>query len=299
MNETVANLGEMFNALVLLSWARAALYLTFGYLLAKYLSLIVSRLVTPHVSQHHQILLKRLVFYLVTSLFLVSALRELGFKLSVLIGAAGIVSVAVGFASQTSASNLISGLFLLGERPFEVGNIIAVDNIRGEVISVDLLSVKLRTADNLFVRIPNETIIKTIVTNISRFPIRRLDVLVGIAYKEDINKAREVLLEIADKHAACLDNPEPFCVATNFGASSVDLQFSVWTKQENFLVFKNSIFEKVKGAFDEHGIEIPFPHTSLYTGSDTKPFPVRIVDAHESLLSMSDSLVDAPIKDKG
>ena len=277
MNELPFALPDWLNLQHMLSWVRAALYLSAGYILGKYLSLLVSRMIGSNVSQHHRLLLKRLVFYVIAGLFLVSALRELGFKLSVLIGAAGIVTVAVGFASQTSASNLISGLFLLGERPFEVGDMIMVENLRGEVISVDLLSVKLRTTDNLFVRIPNETIIKTIVTNISRFPIRRLDLMIGIAYKEDINKAREILLDIADKHTECLDSPEPFCVVTNFGASSVDLQFSVWTRRENFIIFKNSIFEKVKCAFDEHNVEIPFPHTSLYSGSDTAPFPIRIV----------------------
>ena len=124
-------------------------------------------------------------------MFCVSALRELGFKLSVLLGAAGVLTVAVGFASQTSASNIISGLFLLGERPFSVGDVIRVGSTTGEVLSIDLLSAKLRTFENLFVRIPNETLIKSEVTNLSRLPVRRLDLKIGIAYKEEVGENKE------------------------------------------------------------------------------------------------------------
>ena len=123
----------------------------------------------------------------------VSALRELGFDLSVVLGAAGILSVAIGFASQTSTSNLISGLFLMLERPFSIGDVIKVDSTTGEVISIDLLSVKIRTFDNLFVRSPNESMIKTQVTTLTKFPIRRADLQVGIAFKEDIERVKEIL----------------------------------------------------------------------------------------------------------
>ncbi|MFT6270035.1 MAG: small-conductance mechanosensitive channel [Alphaproteobacteria bacterium] len=133
-------------------------------------------------------------------------MKELGFDLSVVLGAAGIFSVAIGFASQTSASNLISGLFLMMERPFSVGDIIRVESTTGEVISIDLLSVKIRTFDNLFVRIPNESRIKTQVTTLTRFPIRRADLQIGIAYKEDIERVKEILNNVATKPIPILIN---------------------------------------------------------------------------------------------
>lgn len=222
-------------------------------------------------------LLKRGSYYLVLTLFLISALHELGFNLSVLLGAAGILSVAIGFASQTSASNLISGLFLMAERPFTVGDNIRVGSTTGEVLSIDLLSVKLRTFDNLFVRIPNEALIKSEVTTLTRFPIRRIDVMVGVAYKEDLKKVRAVLDEIADKNPLCLEEPKPLYIFQGFGESSLDIQYSVWAKRENFLNLKNSIHKEIKNTFDEQGIEIPFPHRTIYTGSVTDPFPIKTV----------------------
>jgi small-conductance mechanosensitive channel len=200
----------------------------------------------------------------------------LGVDLSILLGAAGILTVALGFASQTSASNIISGLFLLGEKPFGVGDIVRVGTTTGEVIAIDLLSVKLRTFDNLFVRIPNETMIKAEITNLQRFPIRRFDLQIGVAYKEDLDRVREVLQTVADEHPLSLDEPAPMILFTGFADSSINFQFSVWALSDNFLEIRTQIPLAVKAAFDEHNIEIPFPHRTLYTGSETTPMPVRI-----------------------
>ena len=90
--------------------------------------------------------------------------------------------------------------------------------------------------------------------------------------------AGEVLAEVADRNPLCLDEPAPVYIFKGFGESSLDMQFSVWTKRENYLALLNSIYLEIKAAFDAAGIEIPFPHRSLYTGSVTDPFPIRIVE---------------------
>jgi len=256
---------------------RAGVLLVLGVLFATLASRLVLRVAGKRLSQHHLQLFRRLAFYIILALFVASALRELGFSLAVLMGAAGVLTVAIGFASQTSASNLISGLFLIGERPFSVGDVIRIGNTTGEVLSIDALSVKLRTFDNLFVRIPNETLIKSEVTTLTRFAIRRLDLVLGVAYKEDINAVRDVLMAVAEKNMLCLDEPAPLFIFTGFGDSSLDIQFSVWAKRESFLPLRNSITAEIKAAFDAAGIEIPFPHRSLYTGEVTRPFPITII----------------------
>lgn len=260
---------------------QALFILIFGYFIAKALSNMVMRFNFAHMTNHSQVLLKRGVFYGVMILMVISALRELGFDLSVVLGAAGILSVAIGFASQTSASNLISGLFLMMERPFSIGDVIRVEQTTGEVISIDLLSVKIRTFDNLFVRIPNESMIKTQVTTLTRFPIRRADLKVGIAYKEDIEKVKKILADVAEKNLLCLSEPAPLFILLGFGSSSVDIQFSVWAKRENFLLLKNSIYQEIKEAFDKNGVEIPFPHLSLYSGEASKPINIAVSSSNK------------------
>ena len=256
-----------------------------GVVLARMASRLVAHTLGDRLHAHGIQLLRRAVMYSIIVLFSISALRELGFKLHLLLGAAGVLTVAVGFASQTSAANLVSGLFLVFERPFSVGDVIRVGSTTGEVLSVDPLSVKLRTFDNLFVRIPNETLVKSEITNLTRFPIRRLDLPIGVAYKEDLQRVQETLLAVANDNPLSLEEPPPLFIVLGYGDSAIDLQFSVWGLRENYLDLRNSIQREIKEAFDREGIEIPFPHRSLYTGSVTEPFPVRIVDAPASVES--------------
>jgi small-conductance mechanosensitive channel len=282
---------QMLTADRTLGMVRAVMLVAVGWILATVASRLVRRATSHRFSAHHVQLARRLAFYGLFALFIASALRELGFSLAVLMGAAGILTVAIGFASQTSASNLISGMFLIGERPFEVGDLITVGGTTGEVLSIDALSVKLRTFDNLFVRIPNETLIKSEVTTLTRFPIRRLDLKLGVAYKEDIKTVRDVLLRVADRNPLCLDDPAPLFIFLGFGESALEIQFSVWARREKFLDLRNTIQAEIKAAFDRAGIEIPFPHRSLYAGEVTKPFPVRVVAAESTAESSREAVV--------
>ena len=125
-------------------------------------------------------------------------------------------------------------------------------------------------------RLPNETLIKSEIVNLTRFPIRRFDLKLGVAYHEDIATVREVLVKTADEFPLCLDQPRPLVIFLGFGDSSLDLQFSVWARRETYFEVLNTLPELVKNAFDAHDIEIPFPHISVYTGSETTPFPVTL-----------------------
>ncbi|MBN2170582.1 MAG: mechanosensitive ion channel family protein [Candidatus Krumholzibacteriota bacterium] len=265
----------------LMTLVRILLILLVGILLARLAGRGAARIALKRGGPQAAMVMRRLVYWPLLAIVLVMVLHQLGFKLGVLLGAAGVLTVAIGFASQTSASNLISGLFLIAERPFVVGDIIQVAEVTGQVLSIDLLSVKLRTFDNLFVRVPNEEIIKTRVTNLTHFPIRRVDLQVGVAYKEDLGAVKDILFEVADRNPLCLDQPAPLFIFKGYGSSSLDMQFSVWAKRENYLELRNGIYLEIKRAFDERGVEIPFPHVSLYAGSATEPLPVRLAERED------------------
>jgi small-conductance mechanosensitive channel len=256
-------------------WIKAMLILVVGLLLVRLLANALYRAVDGFMDVAAALTLKRIVIYLLSAVVVLSTLYQLGFDLGVLLGAAGILSVALGFASQTSASNLVSGLFMVLEKSFAIGDIIQVGGTMGEVLSIDLLSVKVRTFDNLFVRIPNESLIKTEIKNLSRFPIRRYDMQVGVAYKEDLKRVSDLLIDVADAYEHSLDQPRPLIIFQGFGESSMDLQFCIWTTTDNYLKVRNEMPARVKEAFDDAGIEIPFPHRTLYTGAETTPFPIR------------------------
>ncbi len=265
---TEENLGQLIRVAVLLLAGPPVLYV---------FTRLATRFSKKHFSPHSSLLIGKGIFYGGTAIILLMALSDLGFQLTALLGAAGIAGVAIGFASQTSLSNIISGLFLVWEKPFGVGDAIKVGDHVGAVFSIDLMSIKLRTFDNRFVRIPNEQIIKGQMINITRFPIRRLDINLGVAYKEDVGRVMKVLREVADANPYCLDEPEPIIIFQEFGNSSLDFLFGVWFAKTDLLLLRNSIMKEIKERFDAEGIEIPFPHRTLYSGAATAPFPVRIV----------------------
>jgi len=238
----------------------------------------VKKITKEKISDQQSMVFQKLILYIGYVIITFSILNIFGFEISTLLGAAGVIGIAVGFASQTSVSNIISGWFLIVEKPFEINDVITVGATTGVVLSIDMLSIKLRTFDNKFVRIPNETIIKTEVTNVTRFPIRRVDINIGVAYKEDVDHVKTVLMDIAKDNPLCLNEPEPLIIFTGFGNSSLDFLYLVWAVKDDWLKLKNSIMEQIKIRFDEEEIEIPFPHVSLYKGSASEPFPVRIIN---------------------
>jgi small-conductance mechanosensitive channel len=251
--------------------------LVIGYLVVKVFVIIIGKMAKHHLSPQSNMILKKIVTYTGVFFLLVFALQQFGLKMSALLGAAGILGVALGFASQTSVSNIISGLFLIGEKPFAVGDLVQIGDKEGIILSIDLLSIKLRTFNNKYIRIPNENIIKTEVINITKFPIRRLDIILGVSYKENITRVLEVLKDIADKNPLVLDEPPPFIIFKEFGDSSLNIKFGVWVTREQYFDLKKKIMIEIKERFDNEGIEIPFPHRTIYTGTVTEPFPVHVV----------------------
>jgi small-conductance mechanosensitive channel len=224
----------------------------------------IRRMIGRRVSAHAGMLTAKAIRYVGVFFILFSVLESLGFQMSHLLATAGVIGVAIGFASQTSISNIISGLFLITEQPFSIGDIVTIGATTGEVLAIDTLSVKLRTFDNRYVRIPNETIIKSEVINITHFPIRRIDVRVGVSYSENLQKVREILIEIADRNPLCLQEPPPVIILEGFGDSSINFLFGVWVEQPDFLEVKNDIQIQIKERFDSEGITIPFPQRVLH-----------------------------------
>ena len=276
MSEILETIREWFNAPLSNSIMRSAIILCIALPVLFIISRFLRRVTAQRISPQTGMVISKIILYSGFLLILISILNQFGFELGALLGAAGIAAVAIGFAAQTSLSNIISGIFLISEKPFAVGDMIRVGDDFGFVLSIDLLSVKIRALDNRYIRIPNEDLIKSRLINLTRYQIRRIDINVGVAYKEDPDYIIEVLKDIAKKNPLCLDEPEALIVFSSFGESSLDFVFGVWCVRTDYLKLKNSIMSNIKKRFDEEGIEIPFPHRTIYTGSETAPMPVSI-----------------------
>ena len=245
--------------IVNLLWA--ILIFAAGLALSRRVDTVMNRFKQLDVAQ--RVMFTKFARYAVVTLAIATALAQLGFDLRVLLGAAGILTVAIGFASQTSASNLISGLFLMVEKPFIIGDFVEVGNTRGEVLAIDLLSCKVRTMSNLMVRIPNESMVKSNITNLSYFPIRRFDIVVGVSYSSDLRRVRDLLFEAAHEHPLCLTEPEPLFSFSAFADSSMNVLFQAWTLNDNVLRVQTDLYIDIKDRFDRAGIKIPFPVRTL------------------------------------
>ena len=187
------------------------------------------------------------------------------------------MGIAIGFASQTSVSNIISGLFLISEKPFAVGDVIKSGGHTGIVLSIDLLSVKIRTFDNQYIRIPNEKILSTELTNVTYFPIRRMDFTLSISYRNDLARAREVLLQVADHNHLCLREPPRWWSSRTSRSRGRRSCSGVWFAKADYVEVRNSLMLEIKRSFDAEGIEIPFPHRTIAGGLATDPLPVKVV----------------------
>jgi len=269
-------LEKYINPLTIEKFVRIVFILIIGITSIQAIAFMLRRSLRKQLSKQRLMLITRTVVYTGYTGLVLIVVKELEYDLTALFGAAGVVGIVVGVASQTSIGNIISGLFLVSEKSFELGDVIRIGDKTGTVYSVDLLSIKIKTFDNLLIRIPNQTVISLEVVNITKFPIRRLDFQIGVAYKEDLAKVKRLLESIARNNPLCLEEPEPIVIFQAFGSSSIDITFGVWFEKANFLAVKNSVFQEIKETFDREGIEIPFPHLSLYAGEASKPVRIEV-----------------------
>jgi small-conductance mechanosensitive channel len=245
---------------ILTRGVRVAITVVLGLFLVRVLAVVTQRYIMKKSTPQRQMIARKIITYAGFFLVLMAVLGELGVKLTALLGAAGIVGIAVGFASQTSVSNIISGLFLISEKPFAMGDVIKIGGTTGIIQSIDLLSIKIRTFDNLFVRIPNEKILSSEVTNITRFPIRRLDVVFQVDYGQDLGRVHDILAEIAHANPWSLDEPEPVIVLSEFKDSGIEVLLGLWFSKSDFLQLKNSIMQDVCRRFAAEEVRFAHPN---------------------------------------
>lgn len=196
---------------------------------------------------------------------LVMAASQLGIDVSAALAGLGVVGIAVGFAAQETISNMIAGFLVFWDRPFTVGDFVTSQSKYGEVREITMRTTRIRTMENTYVVIPNRQIIGDLLVNHSMYGETRVNVPVGIAYKESIAAARDVLLPAVAAVDGVLTTPAPEVVAAELGDSSVNLQIRVWignAARERMVFF--AVLEACKVALDAAGIEIPFPHLQLF-----------------------------------
>ena len=227
-------------------------------------------------------LLNRFTGVIIYVVAIILALDIVGINVMPFIAGAGILGIAIGFAAKDTLSNLIAGILLIIDRPFEVGDRIEVwtaptgSATWGDVIDIGIRATKIKTTDNIVIIIPNNEIMKRDIINYTIISTMiRVRINIGISYDADLAKAKQIILDVADQIDWIVKDPKPKVVVRVFGESSVDLQLRVWIQNARKRMDTISeITDRVKEAFDDHHIEIPYPKRDIVVRQHPPETPI-------------------------
>lgn len=194
----------------------------------------------------------------------IAALGQVGIQTASLVAIMGAAGLAVGLALQGSLSNFASGVLILIFRPFKVGDFVELAGTAGTVVAVQIFTTELATPDNKQIIVPNSSAMGGIITNVSAKPTRRVDMVFGIGYSDDIDKARDLILEILNSDERVLKDPAPQVAVSELADSSVNFVTRPWVNAADYWGVMFDTTEKVKKGFDAAGISIPFPQQDVY-----------------------------------
>ncbi|MEE8230715.1 MAG: mechanosensitive ion channel domain-containing protein, partial [Qipengyuania citrea] len=245
--------------------AGAFAVLIIGLLLAGIISRWVERAMTrssrfePTVANF----LSSVVKYALWALVLVTVLAQFGVETTSILAALGGMALAVGLALQGTLSNVASGVMILVQKPFKVGEAISAGAVTGTVQQIGLFTTELKQFDGLFVMVPNSELWNQAIVNFTRHATRRLELVVGIGYGDSMDQARRELLALAEADDRVLDDPAPVTFVNSLDDSSVGIGMRVWCKTPDYLGLSWDLTEAAKARFDETGISIPFPQREI------------------------------------
>ena len=191
----------------------------------------------------------------------------MGVDTTSLIAIVGSLGLAIGLAIKDSISNFSSGVMLILFRPFTIGDFVEIAGVTGTVENITLTNTVLRSPDNQRIIVPNAQIMGNVITNVTGNPTRRIDLVLGISYNDDMKKAKEVLNSVVISQEGILKDPEPTIAVAELADSCVNLVVRPWVKRENYWIVRFELIERIKAAMDENGISIPFPQTDVHLNS--------------------------------
>ena len=209
-----------------------------------------------------------MIYFLILTFAVLAALAKFGIQTASFVAILGTAGFAIGFALQGSLANFAAGVLILMLRPFKVGNFIDGAGVAGTVKDIQLFTTVLATPDNIKIMVPNGKLFGDTIKNFSGFDTRRVDLLIGIGYTSDIQKANDVLINLVKEDTRILSDPPPKVAVSELADSSVNFVVRPWVKRQDYWGVKFDLTRKIKEAFDENGIEIPFPQQVVHMLSE-------------------------------
>ncbi|MDC0611135.1 small-conductance mechanosensitive channel MscS [Vibrio sp.] len=208
--------------------------------------------------------IKGLVRYLLFVIVLIAALGRIGVQTASVVAVIGAAGLAVGLALQGSLSNFAAGILIVAFRPFKSGDYVEVAGVAGSVESIQIFQTVLKTPDNKMVVVPNSSVIGDAITNYSKHPVRRIDLVIGVSYKADLKKTKEVLRSVIERDERILKDRDVVIGVVALADSSVNFNVRPWVKTDDYWNVYYDLMQGIKEALDENDIEIPFPQMDVH-----------------------------------
>lgn len=251
-----------------LKFISALLVFIIGKWLARRISNLIARVMDrQNIDVTLTKFLKNIIYYAILTVVVVAAAGQLGIKTASFLTIVGAAGLAIGLALKDSLSNFSSGVMLILFRPFKVNDLVIVAGETGKVEEITIFNTILNTGDNQKKIIPNGAISNSTITNITANPTRRVDMIVGIGYDDDIRLAKDTLLEIVNAEEGVLKEPAVTIAVSELADSSVNLVVRPWVKTDDYWAVLFSLTEKIKLTFDEKGISFPYPQQDVHMNS--------------------------------
>ncbi|NUJ56700.1 mechanosensitive ion channel [Cobetia marina] len=213
----------------------------------------------------------QIAYAILVVMVLLTALDQLGVDTTSMIAALGAAGLAIGLALQSSLSNLASGFLLVTLRPFKKGDYVEAAGTSGSVDQITMLQTRLVTPDNRKVTVPNSSVMSNTITNYSALPTRRLDLVVGVSYDDDIRQVKAVLEELVAGDERIMKEPSHLIAVSELADSSVNFNFRMWCSAADYWALKWDMTERIKLTFDERGISIPYPQRDVHFHQASTP----------------------------
>ena len=260
------------NQISVISLVIGIIIMIVGVIIARIISSIFKKYLTANLPDNVAINMHKIIYYGIIVITLLAVVTSQGVDLSGLMVAGGIFGIVIGFAAQSVVSNLFSGIFLMFDRPAKTGDLIEIpqSNIYGKLIDITVFSTRIKLFDGSVMRVPNEKVFTSEIRNVSGSEVRRLEVTLGIAYKENIDHAIEVIKNAVARLPYVLREPKPEVWTEQFADSSVNLKILTWIPRDEWDNVGPILLKEIKKEIDISGIEIPFPQRVVHYSDTTR-----------------------------
>ena len=260
----------MYGEVTLLDLLKVFVILALAIVIAKGLTVNLRRAFRDKLNKDHLEIIAKVIYYGIVLVAVLAVLPLLGVNPSGLLVAGGIAGIVIGIASQSVVGNLIAGLFLMIERPMKIGQSVNIAGTAGVVEDIRVISTTIRTFEGLYVRMPNEKVFTSDITNYVAHVARRLEYVVGIRYSDDADKAIGIIQKLHEEHPLTLKSPTPDLFVDNLGDNAVNIIVRIWVPSKEWYGIKKELLWKIKTALENEGIEIAFPQRTVWFANELR-----------------------------